>query len=79
MSPGYLQGLRSRCASARMTAPPARILARGERTELSPALYLPHGYETAHPRPEVDEFVLHTDGLEARPTWRGLKGEVAGF
>jgi hypothetical protein len=38
-------------------AAPARILARGERTELPPVLYLSRTYETAHPRPDLDEFV----------------------
>jgi acetyl esterase len=38
-------------------AAPARILARGERTALPPVLYLSRTYETAHPRPDLDEFV----------------------
>ena len=36
---------------------PARILARGERTALPPALCLVRSYEAAHPRPDLDEFV----------------------
>ncbi|MXY22048.1 MAG: alpha/beta hydrolase [Dehalococcoidia bacterium] len=36
---------------------PARILARGERTELPPTLCLARTYEAAHPRPDLDEFV----------------------
>jgi acetyl esterase/lipase len=36
---------------------PARILARGERTELPPVLYLSRPHETSHPRPDLDEFV----------------------
>ena len=38
-------------------AAPARILARGERTALPPALCLARSYEAAHPRPDLDEFV----------------------
>lgn len=38
-------------------AAPARALARGEQTELPPALYLSRTYEEAHPRPDLDEFV----------------------
>jgi acetyl esterase/lipase len=36
---------------------PARILARGERTELPPVLYISRPHETSHPRPDLDEFV----------------------
>jgi acetyl esterase len=36
----------------------ARILARGERTALPPVLCLARSYEEAHPRPDLDEFVL---------------------
>ena len=38
-------------------AAPARILARGESTELPPTLCLARNYEAAHPRPDLDEFV----------------------
>ena len=38
-------------------AAPARILARGERTALPPALCLARSYEEAHPRPDREEFV----------------------
>jgi acetyl esterase len=38
-------------------AAPARILARGERTALPPALCLARQYEEAHPRPDLDEFI----------------------
>ena len=37
---------------------PARILARGERAELPPTLCLARTYEAAHPRPDLDEFVM---------------------
>ena len=39
-------------------AAPARILARGERTALPPVLCLARRYEEAHPRPDLDEFIL---------------------
>jgi acetyl esterase/lipase len=38
-------------------AAPARMLARGERTELPPVLYISRPHETSHPRPDLDEFV----------------------
>lgn len=38
-------------------AAPARALARGEKAELPPVLYLSRTYEEAHPRPDLDEFV----------------------
>ena len=37
---------------------PARILDSGERTELPPTLCLAREYEAAHPRPDLDEFIL---------------------
>ena len=37
---------------------PARILASGERTELPPTLCLARDYEAAHPRPDLDEFIM---------------------
>ena len=39
-------------------AAPARILARGERAELPPTLCLARPYEAAHPRPDLDEFIM---------------------
>ena len=39
-------------------AAPARILARGERSELPPTLCLTRNYEAAHPRPDLDEFIM---------------------
>ncbi len=38
-------------------AAPARALARGEKTELPPVLYLSRDYEQAHPQPDREEFV----------------------
>ncbi len=37
---------------------PARILASGERTELPLTLCLARDYEAAHPRPDLDEFIM---------------------
>ena len=39
-------------------AAPARILASGERVSLPPSLCLARLYEEAHPRPDLDEFIL---------------------
>lgn len=39
-------------------AAPARQLAAGERLELPPTLCLARSYEEAHPRPDLDEFIL---------------------
>ena len=39
-------------------AAPARFLASGERTALPPTLCLARLYEEAHPRPDLDEFIL---------------------
>ncbi len=36
---------------------PARILERGEKTALPPTLALRRSYESAHPRPDFDEFI----------------------
>ena len=36
---------------------PARILAKGEKTELPPTLCLARSYEAAHPRPDLEEFI----------------------
>lgn len=38
-------------------AAPARILDRGEKTDLPPTLCLAREYEAAHPRPDLDEFI----------------------
>lgn len=37
---------------------PTRILASGERTSLPPMLSLARGYESSHPRPDLDEFIV---------------------
>ena len=39
-------------------AAPARRLAAGERMALPPTLCLARSYEEAHPRPDLDEFIL---------------------
>jgi acetyl esterase/lipase len=46
-----------RAEEAMAEAAPARILARGERTELPPVLFLSRPHETAHPTPDRAEFV----------------------
>jgi acetyl esterase/lipase len=38
-------------------AAPARILDRGERTALPPALWISRSYEAAHPTPDREEFI----------------------
>ena len=58
---------------------PARILARGERTELPPVLYLSRGYETAHPRPDLDEFVLQYRQAGGQVDLELFEGEGEGF
>ena len=39
-------------------AAPGRMLAGGERTELPPTLCLARTYEAAHPRPDLDQFIM---------------------
>ncbi len=58
---------------------PARILARGERTSLPPVLYLSRGYETAHPRPDLDEFVLQYRQAGGQVDLELFEGEGEGF
>ena len=60
-------------------AAPARILARGERTELPPVLYLSRGYETAHPRPDLDEFVKQYRQARGQVDLALFEGEGEGF
>jgi acetyl esterase/lipase len=58
---------------------PARILARGERTALPPVLYLSRGNETAHPRPDLDEFVLQYRRAGGKVDLALFEGEGEGF
>ena len=44
--------------AAMAEAAPARFLASGDRTALPPTLCLARTYEEAHPRPDLDEFIL---------------------
>lgn len=60
-------------------AAPARILARGEKTELPPVLYLPRDYETAHPRPDLDEFVKQYRQAGGHVDLAIFEGEGDGF
>jgi acetyl esterase len=60
-------------------AAPARALARGEKTELPPVLYLSRGYETAHPRPDLDEFVKQYRKAGGHVDLAIFEGEGDGF
>jgi acetyl esterase/lipase len=60
-------------------AAPARILARGEKTELPPVLYLSRDYETAHPRPDLDEFVKQYRQAGGHVDLAIFEGEGDGF
>jgi acetyl esterase len=58
---------------------PARILARGERTELPPVLYVSRTYETSHPRPDLDEFVRQYRQSGGQVDLALFEGESEGF
>ena len=60
-------------------AAPARALARGEKTELPPALYLSRDYEQAHPRPDLDEFVKQYRQAGGHVDLSIFEGEGDGF
>jgi acetyl esterase len=60
-------------------AAPARALARGEKTEFPPVLYLSRGYETAHPRPDLDEFVKQYRQAGGHVDLAIFEGEGDGF
>lgn len=60
-------------------AAPARILARGEKTELPLVLYLSRDYETAHPRPDLDEFVKQYRQAGGHVDLAIFEGEGDGF
>jgi acetyl esterase/lipase len=60
-------------------AAPARALARGEKTELPPVLYLSRGHETAHPRPDLDEFVKQYRQAGGHVDLAIFEGEGDGF
>ena len=63
-------------------AAPARILARGERAELPPTLCLARPYEAAHPRPDLDEFIMRYrkagGQIDANVLRRGGRRSAAG-
>ena len=65
--------------AAMAEAAPARILAGGERTALPPVLYLSRGYETAHPRPDLDEFVMQYRQAGGEVDLQLFEGEGDGF
>ena len=58
---------------------PARALAGGERTALPPVLYLSRGDEIAHPRPDLDEFVLQYRRVGGQVDLALFEGEEEGF
>jgi acetyl esterase/lipase len=60
-------------------AAPARALGRGEKMELPPVLYLSRGYETAHPRPDLDEFVKQYRKAGGHVDLAIFEGEGDGF
>jgi acetyl esterase/lipase len=60
-------------------AAPARALARGEKTELPPVLYLSRSHETAHPRPDLDEFVKQYRQAGGHVDLSIFEGEGDGF
>jgi acetyl esterase/lipase len=60
-------------------AAPARALARGEKTELPPALYLSRDNEIAHPRPDLDEFVKQYRQAGGQVDLSIYEGEGDGF
>lgn len=60
-------------------AAPARALARGKKTELPPVLYLSRGHETAHPRPDLDEFVKQYRQAGGHVDLSIFEGEGDGF
>ncbi len=58
---------------------PARALARGEKTELPPVLYLSRTHETGHPRPDLDEFVKQYRQAGGHVDLSMFDGEGDGF
>ena len=60
-------------------AAPARALARGEKTELPPALYLSRDNEIAHPRPDLEEFVKQYRQAGGQVDLSIYEGEGDGF
>ncbi len=65
--------------AAMAEAAPARILARGQQTELPPVLYLSRDHEIAHPRPDRDEFVLQYRQAGGNVELAIFEGEGDGF
>jgi acetyl esterase/lipase len=60
-------------------ASPVRILERGERVELPPALYVQGTKDQAHPRPHLDRFVELYRKAGGRVELELLDGEAEGF
>ena len=60
-------------------AAPARILARGEKTELPPVLFLSRDYETAHPTPDRNAFIAQYRQAGGHIEQEVFEGESDGF
>jgi acetyl esterase/lipase len=60
-------------------ASPVRILERGERVELPPALYIQGTKDQAHPRPHLDRFVELYRRAGGQVELELLEGEAEGF
>jgi acetyl esterase len=60
-------------------AAPARILARGEKTELPPVLFISRDYETAHPTPDRNVFIAQYRQAGGHIEQEVFEGESDGF
>ncbi len=60
-------------------AAPARALARGEKTELPPAIFLARDHETSHPTPDREEFVKQYRKAGGQIDLSIFEGEGDGF
>lgn len=58
---------------------PVLALERGERVELPPVLYLQGTHDVAHPRPDLDRFVIHYRKAGGQVEVELFEGEAEGF
>jgi acetyl esterase len=58
---------------------PVLALERGERVELPPVLYLQGTRDIAHPRPDLDRFVMHYRRAGGQVELELFEGEAEGF
>jgi acetyl esterase len=58
---------------------PVQALERAERVELPPALYLQGTRDVAHPRPDLDRFVMHYRKAGGQVDLELYEGEAEGF